>query len=254
MKSRLPTNFDTQTSLSPKGISDSLSRRPPRLLHVYATVYIGTEMIETRSDEEESQLRSNGPETRDPGLSNRDHGAVDEALALTMDQPRYSIFTLSGKRLIVLGPSMASFFSPLRAQIYLPALTALNVLAHDFHITPAQINLTVTTYMIFQGLTPMFIGRFTDAAGRRPAFILCFVIYISANIRLALSKNYASIMVVRCLQSAGSATTVALCQAVVADIVTSAERGQYIGITAVPVVLAPSLRPVISGLLSQYLS
>ncbi|KAK3312269.1 major facilitator superfamily domain-containing protein [Apodospora peruviana] len=164
--------------------------------------------------------------------------------------PPYSIHPLWKKRFIVLFASLSAFFSPLTAQIYLPALP---ILAHDFDVSSAQINLTVTTYMIFQGLTPMFIGGFADTWGRRPAYVICFVIYIAANIGLALCKNFASLLVVRMLQSAGSSTTVALCQAVVADIVTSAERGQYIGITVIPIVLAPSLGPVLGGVLAQYL-
>ncbi|KAK3323317.1 major facilitator superfamily domain-containing protein [Cercophora scortea] len=164
--------------------------------------------------------------------------------------PVYTVFTLWEKRLIVLAASFSAFFSPLTAQIYLPALT---VIADEFAVSSSQINLTVTTYMVFQGITPMFIGGFADAAGRRPAYVICFVIYIAANIGLALSRNYVSLLVVRCLQSAGSSTTVALAQAVLADTITSAERGQYIGITVIPVVLAPSLGPVIGGLLSQYL-
>lgn len=162
----------------------------------------------------------------------------------------YSTFTLMEKRLIVLAASLSAFFSPLTAQIYFPAL---NVVANDFGVSTSQINLTVTTYMIFQGVTPMFVGGFADSGGRRPAYMICFVVYICANIGVALSQNYASLLVLRCLQSAGSASTVALCQAVVADTVTSAERGQYIGITVLPIVLAPSLGPVLGGILSQYL-
>ncbi len=60
-------------------------------------------------------------------------------------------------------------------------------------------------------------------------------------------------LALRCLQSAGSSSTVALCTAVVADVVTSAERGQYVGFTVLPTVLAPSLGPVLGGVLSQYL-
>lgn len=52
-------------------------------------------------------------------------------------------------------------------------------------------------------------------------------------------------------QSAGSSTTVALCQAVVADIITSAERGHYVGYTALPILLAPAVGPVLGGVLSQ---
>lgn len=165
-------------------------------------------------------------------------------------QPLYSSFTLWEKRLIVLAAAMSAFFSPLTAQIYFPAL---NVVAKDFGVTTSQINLTVTTYMIFQGVTPMFIGGFADTGGRRPAYVVCFVVYIGANIGVALCRNYASMLVLRCLQSAGSASTVALCQAVVADTITSAERGQYIGITVLPIVLAPSLGPVLGGVLAQYL-
>ncbi|KAJ1556434.1 hypothetical protein HK405_006865, partial [Cladochytrium tenue] len=136
------------------------------------------------------------------------------------------------------------------AQVYLPALPAI---ASELGVSNSAINLTVTTYMVFQGLAPMFIGGFADTGGRRPAYIICFVVYIAANIGLALCTNYASIMVVRCLQSIGSSTTVALSQAVVADIITSAERGEFIGYTMIPTILAPSLGPVIGGLLSQYL-
>ncbi|KAK0718577.1 major facilitator superfamily domain-containing protein [Lasiosphaeria miniovina] len=164
--------------------------------------------------------------------------------------PVYSIYTTWEKRWIVVGGSLAATFSPLTAQIYLPALT---VLARDFSVTDTQINLTVTTYMIFQAIAPMFIGGFADTAGRRPAYALCFVIYIAANIGLARCQTYAQLLVVRSIQSAGSSSTVALCQAIVADITTSAERGQYIGITVLPIVVGPSLGPVLGGVIAQYL-
>ncbi|XXG94772.1 galactokinase [Hypoxylon texense] len=164
-------------------------------------------------------------------------------------RPNYSAFSDWEKRGIVLGSAIGAFFSPLTAQIYLPALT---VLAKEFNVTVSQINLTVTTYMIFQGLTPMFVGSFADSTGRRPAYFICFIIYIAANVGCALAPSYPALLVLRMLQSAGSSTTVALCQAVVADVATSAERGNYVGYTALPVLLAPAIGPVIGGVLSQY--
>jgi multidrug resistance protein len=160
----------------------------------------------------------------------------------------YTVFTPWEKRGIMAVASMAAFFSPLTAQIYLPALTTL---ADDFHVSDSQINLTVTTYMIFQGLTPMFFAGFADTAGRRPAYLLCFVIYIATNIGLALTQSYASLLVVRMLQSAGAAVTIALNQAVLSDVATSAERGKYMGFTVLPTILAPALGPLIGGALTQ---
>ncbi|KAI5456981.1 major facilitator superfamily domain-containing protein [Mariannaea sp. PMI_226] len=164
--------------------------------------------------------------------------------------PVYSIFTTWEKRWIVLAAATTAFFSPLSAQIYFPALTTIS---KDLNVSSSKVNLTVTTYMIFQGITPMFIGSLADSGGRRPAYVICFLIYIVANIGLALAPNYGALLGLRCIQSAGSSSTVALCVAVVADVITSAERGQYVGITTVPIVLAPALGPVIGGLLSEYL-
>ncbi|KAF7122920.1 hypothetical protein CNMCM5793_001096 [Aspergillus hiratsukae] len=163
---------------------------------------------------------------------------------------RYSIFTNGQKRLIILAAALASSFSPFSANIYYPSL---NSIAADLHVSSSQINLTITTYMICQGLAPSFMGSFADQAGRRPAYILCFIIYIIGNIALALQHNYLALLILRAVQSCGSSGTVALASAVAADVITSAERGMYMGITSLGNILAPSLGPILGGFLSQYL-
>lgn len=164
-------------------------------------------------------------------------------------EQRYTIYSPWQKRLIIAGAAICGFYNPLTAQMYLPAL---NKLAVDFHVTTAEINLTVTTYMIFQGLTPVLFSGFTDTLGRRPIYIICFVVYLAANVSLALAERYSHMLIIRCLQSAGSATIMVSSQAVVADIITSAERGQYVALTAIPSILGPSLGPVIGGALTKY--
>jgi len=238
----------------------STEPRPDTVMSATAEPDHGRRGSGVSSPVQSEKTSANSIDTHDSTETPSQHGALttgeppSEAGNPSPDQPGnpppYSVYTLWEKRLIVLAASLSAFFSPLTAQIYLPALPTL---AKEFNVTSSQINLTVTTYLIFQGITPMFIGGFADTAGRRPAYLICFVVYIAANIGLALSKSYTSVLVVRMLQSAGSSTTVALNQAVVADIITSAERGQYIGITVIPIVLAPSLGPVLGGILSQYL-
>jgi MFS family permease len=70
--------------------------------------------------------------------------------------------------------------------------------------------LTVTVYMIVQGLAPSFWGSFSDAIGRRAIFIGTFVVYIIANIALGVSNNYGELMAFRALQAAGSAATISI--------------------------------------------
>ncbi|KAL2041487.1 hypothetical protein N7G274_005869 [Stereocaulon virgatum] len=162
----------------------------------------------------------------------------------------YSVFTTWQKKGIVLAVSIAAVFSPMSTTIYLPAL---NQIASDLHVTSSQINLTVTTFLILQGIAPMMIAGFSDGAGRRPAYNFCFIIYIGANIGLALQRNYAALLVLRCVQSAGSSGTMALCNGVVADMISSAERGVYIAYTSVPTIIGPIIGPILGGLIAQYL-
>ena len=106
---------------------------------------------------------------------------------------------------------------------------------------------------IFQGLVPTIIAGASDRLGRRPAYIVCFVIYIAANIGLALQNQYAALMVLRCVQSTGSSSTVALANAIVADVATASERGVYISYATAGSYVAPAIGPIVGGLLAHYL-
>lgn len=137
---------------------------------------------------------------------------------------------------------VAAFMSPITANIYFPALPTL---ARDLGVGLDQINITLTTYMILQALAPTIFGDFGDVAGRRPAFIIAFIIYLGANIGLALQRNYAALLVLRMLQSGGSSGTIALVYAVVADIAPSSERGKWMGIVSSGITIGPAIGPVI---------
>jgi hypothetical protein len=103
-----------------------------------------------------------------------------------------------------------------------------------------------------QALSPTFTTSFADTSGRRPAYVLCFTIYIAANILLALQHSYPALLILRALQSTGISGTVALASAVAADIITPAERGVYLGFTSMGNILAPALGPVLGGVICEY--
>lgn len=64
--------------------------------------------------------------------------------------------------------------------------------------------------MAVQGLAPSFWGPLSDTRGRRITFIGTFTVYLLANIGLAFSKDFATLMVFRALQAAGSAATISV--------------------------------------------
>jgi|ERR1700761_5497427 len=57
----------------------------------------------------------------------------------------HSIYTKNQKRLMVIAAAIASTFSPITGNIYLPAL---NSVAQDLKVSNSAATLTVTTYMV----------------------------------------------------------------------------------------------------------
>ncbi|TFY72788.1 hypothetical protein EVG20_g208 [Dentipellis fragilis] len=162
----------------------------------------------------------------------------------------YSVFTTGQKWFIVSMASLAGIFSPLTANIYFPAIP---VMASQFHKSVELINLTVTVYMIMQGISPMFWGTLSDRWGRRPMFLGCLLLLSLSCVGLALtpSSDYWLLMLLRCVQAAGSASTIALGAGVIADIASPAERGGFFGLFSFGPMVGPSIGPVIGGGLTQ---
>ncbi|RAL61318.1 hypothetical protein DID88_009454 [Monilinia fructigena] len=159
------------------------------------------------------------------------------------DDP-YTSFSTWEKRFLVLIATFACFFSPFTTQIYFPAVNTIAKRPTSYQ-KPSKFD----SHNIH---APAFIGGFSDIAGHRPAYIICFTIYILSNIALALQNNYVALLILRMVQSAGGSGTVALANAVVADIATSAERGIYIGYSSMMASFAPAVGPILGGVISQY--
>ncbi|PWN93049.1 MFS general substrate transporter [Acaromyces ingoldii] len=161
----------------------------------------------------------------------------------------YSIFTAWAKWQIVILVTIAGFISPMTANIMLPALPNI---ANDLKVSLESVNLTVTVYMIFQGITPLFLGSLTDIVGRRPVYLVCFIIYEGANAGIAnLPNSYAGLLVLRCLQATGAASVISIGAGAIGDVTTRAERGSFMGVFSSGSMAGPSLGPVVGAVLTQ---
>ncbi|KAF7518611.1 hypothetical protein G7054_g13391 [Neopestalotiopsis clavispora] len=192
----------------------------------------------------------NASHVDDDDVNSRQENNLPVSDDVALVDPLYSVLTSRQKRTAVMIVSFVAMISPLSGNIYYPATTAL---AKEFKVSESLIQLTITTYQIFQGIAPSFIGNYSDIYGRRPAYAICFIIYFFANVGLALQTSYPALLILRCLQSTGSSATVALGAGTVVDLVTRAERGGFIAYAALGVTLGPALAPIIGGLLTEYL-
>ncbi|KAF4340781.1 major facilitator superfamily transporter [Fusarium beomiforme] len=108
------------------------------------------------------------------------------------------------------------------------------------------INLTITSYLIFQAIAPALFGDAADIVGHRPAFIVMFAVYTFANLGLAWQKSYPA-LILRMVQSLGCSAAVAVSYGVVADVAVAADRGGPLGTAMIAANLGPAIAPVIGG-------
>lgn len=164
-----------------------------------------------------------------------------------LSEPPYSIFDARQRALIVAIVSIAATFSGFASNIYFPALP---MIAKDLGVSVDLTNLTVTSYLIFQGIAPSLWGPVSDVQGRRVAYFFTFIVFLAACVGLALARSYAALLVLRCLQSAGSASTIAIGSGVIGDITTRSNRGGIMGIFQAGLLAPVAVGPVIGGVLA----
>ncbi|PBP17372.1 hypothetical protein BUE80_DR011850 [Diplocarpon rosae] len=178
------------------------------------------------------------------------NGIVERSTPASEPVIPYSIFTGPQKFLIITLVSIAATFSGFAGNIYFPAIPLLSA---ALDVTTELINLTVTSYMVMQGLSPSVWGAVSDVYGRRITYIFTFLVFISACIGLAETRHYYQLVILRCLQSAGSASTIAIGAGVVGDVTTREERGGYMGIYQAGLLAPLAVGPVLGGIFAQTL-
>ena len=91
----------------------------------------------------------------------------------------------------------------------------------------------------------------SDLNGRRPLYIVSFVIYMAANIALAAAPAvYGALITLRIVQAFGSCAVVSLGAGTVADVIEPKSRAFAMSIFLLGPQLGPLLGPVLGGLFS----
>ncbi|KAI1426917.1 major facilitator superfamily domain-containing protein [Xylaria sp. FL1777] len=178
-----------------------------------------------------------------------ENAARPDTTSLVVAEP-YSIFDKRQKALIVFLAATAATFSGFASNIYFPSLS---MISEDLGVSIELVDLTLMSYLVLQAIAPSIWGPLSDAKGRRLTYFCTFLVFLGACIGLAKTPNYATLIVLRSLQSSGSASTIAVGAAVIGDITTREERGGYMGIFQGGLLAPVAVGPVIGGALAASL-
>jgi DHA1 family bicyclomycin/chloramphenicol resistance-like MFS transporter len=139
---------------------------------------------------------------------------------------------------------------PLTVDMYLASMPDIG---RTLAAAPAQVQLTISVYLIGFAMGQVFYGPLSDRHGRRPVMLAALVVYMLATLACALAPSIELLILGRFSQAIGGAGTVVLARAVVRDVYEGTRVGRELSILAAIMALAPIVAPLLGGVLQTLL-
>ena len=135
---------------------------------------------------------------------------------------------------------------PLTTDMYLPSLPDI---ARQLGASSAQVQLTISAYLVGFAAGQIVYGPVSDRHGRKPVLIGAIVLYCSASLACALSTSIEMLIVARAFQALGGCGGIVLTRAIVRDIYSGAHAGRELSVIGSVMALAPVLAPIVGGII-----
>jgi EmrB/QacA subfamily drug resistance transporter len=132
--------------------------------------------------------------------------------------------------------------------------TAIPSIAADFGVQAADVNITMTAYLMTVAMGIPFSGWLAERFGARRIFCMAIALFTLASLACALSTDLTVLTLSRILQGAGGAMMVPVGTLVVLRGTPKSELLRATAFLVWPALLAPVLAPLVGGALTTYLS
>ena len=137
-----------------------------------------------------------------------------------------------------------SAFGPLTTDMYLPSLPDI---ARHLDASTAEVQLTISSYLIGFACGQIVYGPISDRHGRKPVLIGAIALYCAASLACALSLSIEMLIAARFAQALGGSGGIVLARAMVRDLYSGARAGRELSVIGAVMALAPVLAPVVGG-------
>ncbi len=126
---------------------------------------------------------------------------------------------------------------------------ALRTLGRDLHATLADIQWVLTGYMLALGAAIPVTGWAARRFGARNVYILSLALFTASSILCGLATSTTELILFRVLQGVGGGMILPVGQMMMANAAGPQRMGRIMGITMIPVMLAPIIGPTLGGLI-----
>jgi DHA1 family bicyclomycin/chloramphenicol resistance-like MFS transporter len=144
--------------------------------------------------------------------------------------------------------SLLTALGPLSMDTYLPALPAIS---EALHAPIAQVQFTISSYLLGFAVGQMFYGPISDRYGRRPVILAALALNCVAAIFCSLTLSVGALIAARFIQALGGAGCVVLARAAVRDLYSGVRAGRELSLMGSITAFAPIVAPMIGGALEM---
>jgi DHA1 family bicyclomycin/chloramphenicol resistance-like MFS transporter len=139
--------------------------------------------------------------------------------------------------------------APLSVDMYLASLPDIGrILAAP----AAQVQLSISFYLVGFAIGQVIYGPVSDRHGRRPILLTALAVFIAASLVCVIAPSIEILVAARFFQAIGGSGTVVLARAVVRDLYEGIHVARELSRMAAVMALAPLIAPLIGGVLQTY--
>ena len=147
---------------------------------------------------------------------------------------------------MVLLLSLLGRLGPFSIDMYLPGLPSI---AGDFSVATADVQHSLSTFLVGFGIAPLIYGPLSDRFGRRPILITALTVYFLSTVCCALTSTMDNFLALRVLQGIGAGAGPVLSRAIVRDLYGPTHSARVLSLIQAIVVMGPIIAPIIGGYL-----
>jgi DHA1 family bicyclomycin/chloramphenicol resistance-like MFS transporter len=135
---------------------------------------------------------------------------------------------------------------PLSVDMYLPSLPEIG---RELVASPAQVQLTISFYLVGFAIGQIVYGPLSDRHGRKPILLAALGLFSAAGLACAVAWSIELLIIARFVQALGGAGAVVLARAIVRDLYSEARAGREFSLMAAIMGLAPIVAPLVGSVL-----
>jgi MFS transporter, DHA1 family, multidrug resistance protein len=137
---------------------------------------------------------------------------------------------------------------PLSVDMYLPSLPDIG---RELAARPAQVQLTISFYLVGFALGQIVYGPLSDRHGRKPVLLAALGLFSISGLACAFAWSIDALIIARFFQALGGAGAIVLARAIVRDLYSGTRAGREFSLMGTIMGLAPIIAPLIGSVLQM---